>query len=72
MRTAHLVIACDKREAFAHGNACDDLSAEASQRRRKQSIRSARMGKFLGSPDTYNFQREHGKFTLYGRTSQAG
>jgi hypothetical protein len=24
------------------------------------------MGKFLGSTDTYNFQREHGKFTLYG------
>jgi hypothetical protein len=23
-------------------------------------------GKFLGSTDTYNFQREHGKFTLYG------
>jgi len=24
------------------------------------------MGKFLGSTDTYNFQREHGMFTLYG------
>jgi hypothetical protein len=24
------------------------------------------MGKFLGSTDTYNFQRERGKFTLYG------
>jgi hypothetical protein len=23
-------------------------------------------GKFLGSTDTYNFQREHGTFTLYG------
>ncbi|MBR1157248.1 hypothetical protein [Bradyrhizobium sp. JYMT SZCCT0428] len=23
-------------------------------------------GKFLGSTDTYNFQRDHGKFTLYG------
>jgi hypothetical protein len=27
---------------------------------------SPSMGKFLGSTDTYNFQREHGKFTLYG------
>jgi hypothetical protein len=27
---------------------------------------SPSMGKFLGSVDTYNFQREHGKFTLYG------
>ncbi len=27
---------------------------------------SPSMGKFLGSIDTYNFQREHGKFTLYG------
>ena len=24
------------------------------------------MGKFLGSTDTYNFEREHGKFSLYG------
>ena len=27
---------------------------------------SPSMGNFLGSTDTYNFQREHGKFTLYG------
>ena len=27
---------------------------------------SPSMGKFLGSTDTYNFQRDHGKFTLYG------
>jgi hypothetical protein len=27
---------------------------------------SPSMEKFLGSTDTYNFQREHGKFTLYG------
>ena len=27
---------------------------------------SPSMGKFLGSTDTYNFQRERGKFTLYG------
>jgi len=27
---------------------------------------SPSMGQFLGSADTYNFQREHGKFTLYG------
>ena len=27
---------------------------------------SPSMGKFLGSTDTYNFQSEHGKFTLYG------
>jgi hypothetical protein len=27
---------------------------------------SPAMGKFLGSTDTYNFHREHGKFTLYG------
>jgi hypothetical protein len=27
---------------------------------------SPSMGKFLGSTDTHNFQREHGKFTLYG------
>jgi hypothetical protein len=27
---------------------------------------SPSMGSFLGSTDTYNFQREHGKFTLYG------
>jgi hypothetical protein len=27
---------------------------------------SPSMGKFLGSVDTYNFQREHGQFTLYG------
>ena len=27
---------------------------------------SPSMGKFLGSTDTYNFQHEHGKFTLYG------
>jgi len=24
------------------------------------------MGKFLGSTDTYNFEREHGRFSLYG------
>jgi hypothetical protein len=24
------------------------------------------MGKFIGSTDTYNFEREHGKFSLYG------
>jgi len=27
---------------------------------------SPSMGKFLGSTDTYNFQSEHAKFTLYG------
>jgi hypothetical protein len=27
---------------------------------------SPSMGNFLGSTDTYNFQSEHGKFTLYG------
>jgi hypothetical protein len=27
---------------------------------------SPSMGKFLGSTDTFNFQRERGKFTLYG------
>ena len=27
---------------------------------------SPSMGKFLGSTNTYNFEREHGKFTLYG------
>ena len=27
---------------------------------------SPSMGKFLGLTDTHNFQREHGKFTLYG------
>ena len=27
---------------------------------------SPSMGKFLGSTDTYNFQHERGKFTLYG------
>ena len=27
---------------------------------------SPSMGKFLGSTDTFNFEREHGKFTLYG------
>ncbi len=27
---------------------------------------SPSMGNFLGSTDTYNFQRERGKFTLYG------
>jgi hypothetical protein len=27
---------------------------------------SPAMGKFLGSTDTYNFDREHGKFALYG------
>ena len=27
---------------------------------------SPSMGKFLGSTDTYSFQREHGMFTLYG------
>jgi hypothetical protein len=27
---------------------------------------SPAMGKFLGSTDTYNFDRERGKFTLYG------
>ena len=27
---------------------------------------SPSMGKFLGSTDTFNFQRERGKFKLYG------